>query len=119
MSDATDFENATIEITKDTLAAAGVAAAITAQVPLVGAIVVGLTALITLLLNKTDEIQEAVKQLEGHFDAILSAGDQVLHMRDVANLVNAARAQLDPIRALSPGQSLSESQRAIIPTTSL
>jgi hypothetical protein len=67
-----------------------------------------------LLLNKTDEIQDAVKQLEGHFDAILSAGDQVLQMRDVAKLVNAARAQLDPTRALTPGQSLSESQRAIM-----
>ena len=114
MSDATDFENATTEITKDTLQAAGVAAAITAQVPLVGAAVVALTVLITLLQNQTDEIQDAVQRLEGHFDAILRAGDQVLHMRDVANLVNAARAQLDPIRALSPGQSLSESQRAIM-----
>jgi hypothetical protein len=117
MSDATDFEGATTEITKDTLAAAGVAAAVTQEVPLVGAIVVGLTALITLMLNKTDEIQDAVKQLEGHFDAILSAGDQVLQMRDVANQLAKARAQLDPIRTLSPGQSLSESQRANMDST--
>jgi hypothetical protein len=113
MSDATDFEGATTTITDAALKAAGVAAAVTATVPLVGAVAVAFTALLTML-GQTDEIHEAVKQLDGHFDAILSAGNQVVQMRDVANLVNAARAQLDPIRALSPGQSLSESQRAVM-----
>src|SRR5262249_30428697 len=117
MSDATDFEGATATITEAALKAVGVAAAITGAVPVLGAAVVALTALATLL-HQTDEIQEKVKELERHFDAILSAEAQVVQMRDVANLVNAARAQLDPIRALSPGQSLSESQRAIMDSKS-
>jgi hypothetical protein len=116
MSDITDFENASTEITQDVMEAAGVAAVVTDEVP-VGAIVVALTIIIEELLKGTDEIQDAVQALVGHFDAILSAEDQVLHMRDVAKLVNEARAQLDPIRALSPGQSLSESQRATMDST--
>jgi hypothetical protein len=58
-----------------------------------------------------------VKQLEAHFDAVLSAEDQVLQMRDVAKQLNAARAQLDPIRQLSPGQSLTDPQRATMDST--
>ena len=59
MSDITDFENASTEITQDVMEAAGVAAVVTDEVP-VGAIVVALTIIIEELLKGTDEIQDAV-----------------------------------------------------------
>jgi hypothetical protein len=116
MSDVTDFENAYAQI----LTAVGTAAAATAGVmgaiSGLGAAVVAITALVAISMQ-TDEIDDAVKRLEGYFDAILSATAQALQMRDIAKQLNAARAQLDPIRQLSPGQSLTDAQRATMDST--
>jgi hypothetical protein len=116
MSDVTDFESASNQILAELADALGAADAVVSVISNYGTVVVAITALV-LILAKTDEIDNAVKQLEAHFDAVLSAEDRVLQMRDVAKQLNPARAQLDPIRQLSPGQSLTDAQRAIMDST--
>jgi hypothetical protein len=116
MSDVTDFENAAPQILAGLATVADASESVLTVISAYGAVVVALTALV-LILTKTDEIGDAVKQLEAHFDAVLSAENQVLQMRDVAKQLNAARAQLDPIRQLSPGQSLTDAQRATMDST--
>jgi len=117
MSDATDFEAAALEITKTEATAVAVGATAAAAVPIVGEVIIAITALIYALaaiFDQTDEIQNAVQALTLHFDAILSAENQVLLMRDVSSVLAIATAQRDVVRELSPGQSLTDAQRALL-----
>jgi hypothetical protein len=118
MSDITDFETALAQIAVATATAieeAEVTAVSAATI--IGAAVIAVTALVALI-NHVDEIADAVKQLEAHFDAILNAEGQVIQMRDVADKLHTARALLDPIAELGPGQTLTDAQRSTMDVTS-